>query len=284
VAKLKLDEIVASDINEYAEKSSDFAFEQRVFCELITQGFDAEHGGTYVDPVTGKPREFDIRAKKDLSGDSYHRSLWPRLFLAVECKNIGKHFPLVIGTVPRRSSDAFHEVIVIKKSNYVGGSKPVIKRVPRKLYDENTPVGKDCVQVGRLHSGDDLTGSDQGIYEKWSQAISSSHDLVRSACAIKDLERDISFDLVTLVLPIVVVPDNTLWVVNYDGNGGRVGSPVAVDQASYFVGHRIPIENANCAEISHLHFCTLGGLKPFFESFTSFPTDKLIPSSVLRSL
>ena len=67
MAKLKTYPIGESDLIEFLESSSDFAFEQEIFKTLIDLDFKAQHSGTYSDPNTGLPREFDIRGTKWLS-------------------------------------------------------------------------------------------------------------------------------------------------------------------------------------------------------------------------
>lgn len=98
MAKLKNIEISASDINEYLDSYSDFSFEVKTQKELVNLGFQCQHGGTYEDPITGKSREFDIRATKRYE---YHESFIYRLCLSVECKNIRANCPLVIHCSPR---------------------------------------------------------------------------------------------------------------------------------------------------------------------------------------
>ncbi|MEO0928985.1 MAG: hypothetical protein AAFY63_24400, partial [Cyanobacteria bacterium J06643_13] len=53
--------ISAEEINQWLDSQSDFSLEMRVFSHLLSLDFHAEHGGTYSDPVTDKPRQFDIR-------------------------------------------------------------------------------------------------------------------------------------------------------------------------------------------------------------------------------
>jgi hypothetical protein len=109
MAKLKTDAIKASDIAEFLERSSDFSFEMAVLHELTALGFSCTHGGTYRDPITGKNREFDIRAKI-IKAPSYN------LTLAVECKNLRPNFPLLISCVQRQKSEAIHQVIISEKT------------------------------------------------------------------------------------------------------------------------------------------------------------------------
>jgi hypothetical protein len=49
----------ANEIRDVASREDDFGHEMRVGAILKTAQFaNVEHGGTYVDGVTGKPRQF----------------------------------------------------------------------------------------------------------------------------------------------------------------------------------------------------------------------------------
>ena len=86
-------EIEASDLLDYLSAESDFAFEARVVKDFRKKGFNVEHGGTYMDSVTGKPRQFDIRATLATETSVIR--------LAVECKNLKTIFPLLVSCLPR---------------------------------------------------------------------------------------------------------------------------------------------------------------------------------------
>ncbi len=60
MAKLKTDPITPADLVEFLNTTSDFGFEIKVMKVLAGLGFKLKHGGTYIDPVTEKPRQFDI--------------------------------------------------------------------------------------------------------------------------------------------------------------------------------------------------------------------------------
>jgi hypothetical protein len=159
-----------------------------VLRDLVDRGFVCEHGGTYDDPATGKPREFDIRATKRF-GKRFVR-------LAVECKNLGDHFPLLVSCLPRRRDEAFQELIYSFNPENSPSDPPGdtvmfgitpssrLVRLPpsHSRYRPQEPVGKSCNQVGRSSNGD-ITGGDSGIYQKWAQALSSAEDLVHLACS-----------------------------------------------------------------------------------------------------
>lgn len=64
MSKLCQDDITADDINEYLDESSDFVFELEIITLLKDLGFATSHGRIYKDPIDGKMRESDIKARK----------------------------------------------------------------------------------------------------------------------------------------------------------------------------------------------------------------------------
>src|SRR5438874_9470337 len=94
----------AKDIKAAISDAVDFGQEMRVRNLLeVTPAINFEHGGTYKDQVTGKPRQFDFRCSL--------RKQNALLSLAVECKNLSVESPLVISGTWRRNEEAFHELI-----------------------------------------------------------------------------------------------------------------------------------------------------------------------------
>lgn len=96
MSRLLSDEIIQADIEEYLYDYADFSFELRVLKELNDLGLNCKHSGTYDDPLTGKSREFDIRAVLNTDSKRFH--------LSVECKNIKNHYPLVMHCLKRSSN------------------------------------------------------------------------------------------------------------------------------------------------------------------------------------
>jgi hypothetical protein len=60
--KLITTPITEKDLDEYLNSESDFAFEMSVLSLLRQMHFTCSHSGTYEDPVTGKIRQYDLRA------------------------------------------------------------------------------------------------------------------------------------------------------------------------------------------------------------------------------
>ncbi len=280
MAKLKPDPIGATDLLEFLNDYSDFSFEIEVLKLLADAGFECEHGGSYKDPVTQKIREFDIRARKSF-GKQFLR-------LAVECKNLRENFPLLVSCVPRTSEEAFHEICLsvnpdkhhletppeVYSRAMLPGSKNVRLSGDHTIYKELELVGKSCDRVGRNLNGD-IVANDSDVYEKWSQALSSADDLTYLACT--DGEHRTGDMAISLVFPLLIVPNGRLWVTEYDADGNRTRDPYAVNRCSYFVNLSYYHRGAMTGDeliISHLEFVTVDGLIQFVKDLTG-DQDKL---------
>jgi hypothetical protein len=168
MAKLKHDAITIVDLLEYLTGYSDFSFEIQVLNTLIAGGFACDHGRTYDDPVTKKPRQFDIRATKCF-GKRFLR-------LAVECKNLRSNFPLLVSCLPRRDEESFYEVVVsvnpeshpfeLPDGLYSLAMLPQSRNIrlsgADSIYGPGQPVGKSCDQVGRLLSNE-ISATDSDV-------------------------------------------------------------------------------------------------------------------------
>jgi len=251
MAKLNPSPIQKRDIAEYLETCDDFQFEMDVFRLSLAKDRFAQHGGTYQDPVTSKDRQFDIRMRitKRLQ----------TLALAVECKNLKSHFPLLVSRVPRRREEAYIQTIVFNGSfSSVGQQKG-----GACYYQSDEPVGKSTAQIGRTPQGD-LTSSDADVYEKWNQAISSSFELIsteanRTGTGPKELS-------VTIIIPVLVVSNGSLWVVDYNKKGEVIDGPRQANEATMFLGKLYSgqmISTEGGYRISHLHIFTKDGFDNF---------------------
>ncbi|MCI5132716.1 MAG: hypothetical protein D3904_14665 [Candidatus Electrothrix sp. EH2] len=258
---------------EYLESQSDFSFELKVLKMLKMlreNGIECEHGGHYEDPVTGKSREFDIRAKKSIQEFSVH--------MAIECKNIRDNFPILISCIPRHEQESYL-IVVTKKRGYQG--KLSIKT--NSLYKAEELVGKSVVQVGRTKHDDSITAKDSELYEKWGQCLNSANDLVKKIALNGKETRSV-------LLPFVVVPDERLWVIAYDKEGRRIGDPKITDRCSCFIGKEYlfdppcniapptlqmkvgleppiqPLPSLHL-QLSHLEVITFRGMQEFIERY-----------------
>ncbi|MDZ4784426.1 MAG: hypothetical protein SGJ19_29630 [Planctomycetia bacterium] len=255
--------------------ASSFAFELKCLELLLGLGFDCRHSGFYADPVTGKHRQFDIRAVKSNGA--------LRLYCAVECKRLSDSFPLLVSCVPRSRSESHHNVIFSFDEFTSTGSRGTFARSaghadyearPSGAYPGNAPVGKECVQVGRTDKGE-ITTNDADMFEKWSQAISSAHELVAEAWHVAASSK---LYFLSVVLPIVVVPDDTLWQVNYNSNGSRHRDPFQTDRCSYLITRN---EGDRISVVTHLEFVTFSGLSNLLNQVLQIQGD-WFPASVSR--
>ncbi|MCB1846308.1 MAG: hypothetical protein KDI04_02700 [Halieaceae bacterium] len=269
MAKLKPDPIGLADLNEYINQESDFAFELEVLKMLVDAGIPCEHGGHYEDPIEGKSREFDIRARF-VEGACY-------VSMAIECKRIRENFPVLVSCVPRTPRESYHYVALStphgidgppayqQAEGYnAGATLHGVKLLRgRSIYASREYVGKSTSQVGRDANG--ITANDSGLFEKWGQCVASSHDLIGEIHLRAANDRH---EQVTAVIPIVVVPNNRLWVVKYDSGGNIQQEPQLVNRISVFAGKRMTMASNQGTMpfwISHTEFMTINGLEEFVE-------------------
>lgn len=286
MGKLKNIVISGTDICDFADSTSDFGFELRILAMLKALTVKCEHSGTYDDPVTQRPRQFDIRALLDF--ELY------RVRLAIECKNLRENFPLVVFEVPRNEMESFHDLILSyqpqRNGSFVHSSvmdshgKKLRLRNKCSFYPPNEYVGKACSQVGRLLN-DDLTGNDAEVYDKWYQAIHSAHDLVDRAN--EDWKTNDKKVCVTLVLPILVVPNDRLWRIKYQSDGMRDNNPERIDRATMYIDKFVASTDRLAgisASFSHLEIVTERGLANLCNGFlTGDFVAKAFPNEGIQS-
>jgi hypothetical protein len=270
MAKLKTEATTQPDLLEYLAGYSDFSFELTVLKMLREHEVACDHGGHYVDPVTNKSREFDIRATKTI--DKY------RVRMSVECKNIRENFPVLVSCVPRHEDESYHQVALVSERKrdsgmfnpaFIHHSRATVLdiRGPHSLYAAGDPVGKSTVQVGRAMDGS-ITANDSELYEKWGQCLSSLHGMAKDI--YWDGDEDDPLDAyLSAAFPFVVVPNGRLWVASYDLDGRCVSDPTQVNRCSCFIGkdYKMGTELASARLwISHLEIVTFDGLRSFVES------------------
>src|SRR6266576_3513075 len=174
---LKTDAITETALNDFVAKDSDFGFEMRVLRQLRDLQFECLHSGMYQDPVSGKIRQFDIRARRK-KGNC-------RLELAVECKNLRANYPLLLSSVPRTTTESFHQLI--EHDNTVMKFVSRVRSVqPSSAYNAGEVVGKKTNQVGYDARSGDLLTDDSPTFEKLNQAIGSCNDLVNTSVVSMD--------------------------------------------------------------------------------------------------
>jgi len=254
-------------IRNLATEADDFGHQLRVGNMLSSiPDLHSTHGGTYVDSITQKPREFDFRCtirKGDLV-----------LHLAVECKNLSKDAPVVICGVSRNANEAFHDIIqssfgrLTRGGSVIDGWYSETRRLPgSRIYREGEFSGKSVIKIkpapnGKGSVGKYKTEQDTDIYDRWNQALSSAYDLCKtSAVLARDYRQRHIF---SAIIPTVVVADGSLWELRYDQDGTIREDPRQSHHCEYFVDRRLKATGWDADQecsLSHIHFFTLSGLK-----------------------
>ncbi|GAB4364972.1 MAG: hypothetical protein Kow00121_01110 [Elainellaceae cyanobacterium] len=144
------------------------------------------------------------------------------------------------------------------------------------FYPPGEYVGKSCSQIGKTQDGS-LMGNDADVYEKWYQAIHSAHDLVDRAN--EDWETTEEKRCVTLVLPVLVVPNDRLWGIKYNSDGTRAGEPEQINRTSLYIDKFVASSDRLSgipAHLSHLEIVTENGLTTLCTGFLTgdFPSSK----------
>ncbi len=282
--------ISISDIERIVASEDDFGHETRVGAAIkAIPNIKSQHGGTYTDSVTGKPRQFDFRCSLTkvtngvmftvgLRGETGWEPMSPihqtiQLVMAVECKNLNPDFPLVVCGTNRREEEAFQDLIVCTGKTFFtrqsmqvpAGEHSQIYRAKsiQSFYRQGEFVGKSLLRLKPENSKSSVpvAGSDSDIYEKWAQSISSSVDLVVHSFE----EARPNHRVVTAILPVVVVSDGSLWRVAY-GDDGEASKPERVDQCEFYVGREI--QGGDGFMMSHIHFFTLKAFASFLSKMS----------------
>ena len=277
MAKLNVDPITKSDIAEYLDKSSDFSFEIKVLQKLTSLGFSCEHAGTYEDPITKKTREFDIRARRYLINEPNFKL---NISLSVECKNLKDNFPLVVHCMPREESECYLDLIWSSKpepclSPFLEYSMRVPLENADSPYEKLTAVGKSSDQVGRAAHNSDLISNDGDVFDKISQAINASYDLIKEAHYAAEEKTDV----VTLVIPILVIPNDRLWSVWYKRTGQIEREPTLDGNVEYYIDKSwLTGQSTNEYQqryyLSHLEIVQIDSIREMIEKYTKIPSTR----------
>lgn len=257
--------ITEQDVKDYlASTGDDFRLELEVYNICKTNSFQASHGGTYQDPATKKTRQYDIRASRMRERD--------RLMVqfAIECKCLKPYFPLLVYQTPKTESEDYHEIVFSYEPP--DPSLPVIPTAKNErfggrysLYRDIKFVGKSTVQVGKTEQKKEFTGDDSEVFDKWSQALSSANDLISRSAHFREEYKTKWFFAATV--PILVVPDNTLWTANFSEEGVQIGAPKQAPETKIYIGKDYWHPGSISYTISYLHVYTVKAFKKFVRSF-----------------
>lgn len=274
--------LTSEDLHEFVESQDDFGLELSIYSAARNLGYEAMHGGTYVDHLTKKRRQFDVQASVLIDSTTDPCVLTPfQVFLAIECKCLRPTYPLLVSRIPRLAAESFHDRIVApgtrQEEHYSTGTSiryghATVESVQgvKSLYAPNAYVGKSTSQVSKslqpAKKGSEprveYKGSDSDVHDKWTQALGSAGQIVQS---IASTGLPPEADLRCIVLPVLVVSNETLWAADYSESGSLQGTPTLVDEVELFVGERYQMPNSQAFAISHLHIMTKDGVLRFME-------------------
>lgn len=242
----------------------DFGHEMRVGSLLCKAGgYQTKYGGTYSDPVTHKPRQYDFRTTIDLGGKS--------VMMAIECKNLSHHSPMVVCGRDRTDDESFHYLVESRNGSFQHRSLQVYGKSAislcvsgsESLYPPRSFVGKSIVRLKKDNKG--ITAlPDSDIHDRWSQALASATGLVEDASRLADKSGSSKHQVA--ILPVVVIPDDTLWTAYYSNDGTLDSAPIQVKKAELYLSTKMRYgwEKLNTHYVfSHIHFFTLSGFNHF---------------------
>lgn len=270
--------VTAEHLSAYLSSQDDFALELFATSEATKAGLEVAHGGTYKDSVTGKHRQFDLRAMAS-NGNR-------EICIAVECKALRRTFPLLISRVPRTAAESTHNLIyTYRMAQFVAGHTPgrcIAIESNSSLYPVGECVGKAITQVG-IGTDGEFVANDGETYEKWSQAFASLTGLVDRGW--RGYERSTSRSFLSLSIPVLVVSDETLWVADYTSDGSLLSGPRQEDAAELFVWREYQGPANHRFVATHLHVVTKSGLLAFYRQLTHDQTffDKAFPHNHVPS-
>jgi hypothetical protein len=250
------DVITKEHLEEFIATQDDFALELFAYSLARALGFNATHAGTYTDPQSGKARQFDVQASR-YCGENLH------VFMAIECKSLRPSFPLLVSQIPRIQDESYQDIV--KSTGHTSDSSMLgemrLRLTGGSLYPVNKYVGKAISQVGFNGEGK-LHSKDSEVHDKWGQAIASCNQLIYKALSVTDKR-------FSVVLPVLVVPDGTLWVVNYSEDGTLVNGPTQIDETQYFISSKQTVNDPEPITyvLTHLHIVTKTGYASLLERF-----------------
>jgi hypothetical protein len=95
------------------------------------------------------------------------------------------------------------------------------------------------------------------VWDKWSQAIAHCSEIIDASVPIDGGE-------IRAFFPVLVVPNESLWTMDYTSEGDPDGNPTQADEATFFIGKTLRLrwgETNKPFTITHLLIMTESGLR-----------------------
>ncbi|MGZ3658268.1 MAG: hypothetical protein ACXVCS_22135, partial [Bdellovibrionota bacterium] len=135
-------------------------------------------------------------------------------------------------------------------------------------YPSGGYVGRSFDQISTSPKGElNLNRDDEGkIFSKMSQAVNSAMDLA------KLVHLDVRPGTAWTVAPLLVVPDDMLFVANYNDEGEMIDGPKRTVRCQFYLGQRLELGQGNqyrraTMHLSHLDIITIGELQPILRDY-----------------
>jgi hypothetical protein len=175
------------------------------------------------------------------------------MYLGVECKSLSPEAPLIVSRVPRPARESRHDVIRRFLRPEHGDVSFAIEQSGidhLRLYSTAEPVGKSTIRW----DGTKKIAVPDDTYDKWAQALASAAELVETA-AHSAAEAKPIFEF---VMPVLLINDGALWVVDYAEDGTRA-APALAQETTLFVDRKHEVQGRygpQTYHLSHLHIHT----------------------------
>lgn len=247
------------EVIDFLKSNDGFHLEMGVVRLLQQNGIPCEHGGTYSDPSSGKDRQFDVQATRQ-DDDNFLR-------MAIECKCISENSPIVVSRL--KQSD-FEEGYMVMSSTKAGTEEVFkTKRVACRLFSKSEWVGKSINQLNVIQESNArrIKPSDDQIFTKWTQSVSSATRLCSKMITDYQLLPMWATVAVSATIPILIIPDRTLWIANYNDKGELLEVSRDIDIANLYIGRKVQILDTEY-DLSHLLIITITGFERFLRTLT----------------
>jgi hypothetical protein len=181
--------------------------------------------------------------------------------------------------VNRHEGESFHHVLYGYQNSrshdhflpqfYSGCPDIVMLKGKDSLYPGGEFTGKSISQVAVSTSSNEISASDSDVFSKWTQCVSSAVELIESSQWDHSNPDGDDFNSFSMVLPILVVPDNTLWHVKFDDDGNKISDPELTSHVAVYIDRWNSIgENTQYSKVihyclSHIDIFTMSGLEAF---------------------
>lgn len=113
-------------------------------------------------------------------------------------------------------------------------------------------------------AGSEVFADDSEAHGKSAQSVASAYGLVsEAASSFHDHELE---SFAHFIVPVLVVPNGTLWAADYRAEGKKLKTPAQVDEVEFYLNHS-PWRTGQMFSytFSHLHFVTQLGLMSYID-------------------